>query len=157
MRPLLVVVGSANTDLVIRPPRLPQAGETVAGRRFEIVAGGNGANQAVAAARAGARVVFIANIGRDDFGATSIAGLRRERIDARYVVRSKSAPSGVALILVDGHGENLIGVARGSNDELRPADRRSGRPAVWWCNWKSRWRRFAARLNWRLGMMFPFC
>ena len=126
----IVVVGSANTDLVIRAPRLPRPGETVTGRRFEIVAGGKGANQAVAAARAGARVIFIANIGSDDFGAASVRGLRAERIDTRYVVRSKGAPSGVALILVDARGENLIGVARGSNDELRPAHLDAARSAI---------------------------
>src|SRR5213592_2219955 len=103
MKPRVVVIGSANTDLVIRVPQLPHPGETVTGRRFEIVAGGKGANQAVAASRAGARVIFIANIGSDEFGAASIEGLRRERIDTRYVVRSKSAPSGVALILVSAH------------------------------------------------------
>lgn len=120
MKPHVVVIGSANTDLVVRASKLPRPGETVTGGRFQIVAGGKGANQGVAAARAGARVTFIGNVGRDDFGDAILQGLRRERIDTRYIVRSKDAPSGVALIMVDFRGENLIGVARGSNDELVP-------------------------------------
>jgi len=120
MKPPIVVIGSANTDLVIRVARLPRPGETISGGRFAVVAGGKGANQTVAAARAGARVTFIANIGRDDFGDASLEGLCREGIDTRYVVRSPGTPSGVALILVDDQGENLIAVARGSNDELLP-------------------------------------
>jgi ribokinase len=118
--PSIIVIGSANTDLVVRVPKLPRPGETVSGGKFEIVAGGKGANQAVAAARAGARITFIANIGQDDFGDEALRELRREKIDTRYIVRSGTAPSGVALIMVDARGENLIGVARGSNHELRP-------------------------------------
>ena len=118
-QPHVVVVGSSNTDLVIRLDRLPRSGETISGGQFRIVPGGKGANQAVAAARAGARVTFFANIGRDAFGDASLLGLRRERIETRYVARSHTAPSGTALIMVDAHGQNLIAVARGSNDELR--------------------------------------
>src|SRR6267143_1569105 len=120
MKSQVVVVGSANTDLVIRVPHMPHPGETVTGGRFEIVAGGKGANQAVAAARAGASVTFVANAGCDRFGDVALKGLRRERINTRYVARSPRTPSGVALMMVDQHGENLIGVARGSNDELLP-------------------------------------
>ena len=130
MKPRIIVIGSANTDLVIRVPRLPRPGETVSGGRFAVVAGGKGANQAVAAARAGAGVTFVANIGRDDFGEASLEGLRREGIDTRYVVRSEGTPSGVALILVDDRGENLIAVARGSNDELLPKHVEAIRPAL---------------------------
>ena len=117
----IVVVGSSNTDLVIRSAQLPRLGQTVLGGEFQIVAGGKGANQAVAAARAGARVTFVANIGRDDFGDAALRRFRHESIDTRYIVRSKSSPSGVALILVDRRGENLISVARSSNDELTAA------------------------------------
>jgi ribokinase len=130
MKPRVVVVGSANTDLVIRVPRLPRPGETVSGTRFAVCAGGKGANQAVAAARAGARVAFIANIGSDDFGDAALAGLQRERIDTRHVVRSPRATSGVALIMVDASGRNLIAVARGSNDELLPRHIEAARPAI---------------------------
>ncbi len=118
--PHIVVIGSANTDLAMRVPKLPGPGETVTGGQFLVVAGGKGANQAVAAARAGARVTLIASVGRDGFGNAALKGLRREAIDTRYVVRSRRAASGVALIMVDANGENLIGVAPGSNDELSP-------------------------------------
>jgi ribokinase len=125
-----MVVGSANTDLVVPVPRLPAAGETVTGGRLQVTAGGKGANQAVAAARAGARVTLVAAIGRDAFGEATLKSLRREGIDTRHVVHSRTAPSGVALILVDGRGENLIGVARGSNDELRPGHIDAALPAL---------------------------
>jgi ribokinase len=120
MKPQVVVVGSANTDLVIRVPRLPHPGETVTGGSFQVFAGGKGANQAVAAARAGARVTFIANVGRDPFGDAALKRLRRENINSRYIARSRATPSGVALIVVGQRGENAISVARGSNDELLP-------------------------------------
>ena len=130
MKPRIVVVGSANTDLVVRVPKLPRPGETVTGGPFRVFAGGKGANQAVAAARAGARVTFVGNLGRDDFGDAALEGLRRERIDTRYVARSRTSRSGVALILVDARGENLIGVARGSNDELLPKHIDAALPAI---------------------------
>jgi len=130
MNPQVVVIGSANTDMVIRVPQLPQRGETVTGGRFAIVAGGKGANQAVAAARAGARVTFVANVGRDSCGDAALQGLRRERINTRYVARSTATCSGVALIMVDQRGENLIGVAPGSNDELLPGHIDAALPAI---------------------------
>src|SRR5947207_10617350 len=130
MKPHVVVIGSANTDLVIRVPRLPKTGETVAGGRFAIAAGGKGANQAMAAARAGASVTFVANVGCDRFGDVALKGLRRERINTRYVARSPRTPSGVALIMVDQHGENLIGVARGSNEEFLPGHVQAALPAI---------------------------
>ena len=130
MKPRIVVVGSANTDLVLRLPRLPRPGETVTGGPFQIFAGGKGANQAVAAARAGAHVTFVGNIGRDSFGDAALRALRGEGIDTRHVVRSQTTHSGVALIMVDAGGENLIGVARGSNDELQPKDVDAARPAI---------------------------
>ena len=88
MKPQVVVVGSANTDLVIRLPQLPHPGETVTGESFQVLGGGKGANQAVAAARAGASVTFIANVGCDPFGDAALKRLRRERINTRYVARS---------------------------------------------------------------------
>ena len=130
MKPHVVVVGSANTDLVIRVPQLPHPGETVTGVSFQVLAGGKGANQAVAAARAGARVTFIANVGRDPFGDAAVKGLRREKISTDYVARSPATPSGVALIMVGQRGENLIGVARGSNDELLPKHIDAALPAI---------------------------
>src|SRR6266545_892720 len=130
MKPQVVVIGSANTDLVMRVPRWPLPGETVRGGGFQVLAGGKGANQAVAAARAGAHVTFVANIGRDPFGDSSLRGLRREKINTRYVARSPASPSGVALILVGPRGENLIAVERGSNEELRPGDIDAALPAI---------------------------
>ena len=127
-KPHLIVVGSSNTDLVIQCPRLPQPGETLLGGEFARFAGGKGANQAVAAARAGARVTFIGAHGNDDFGRTAKAGLRREGIEVRYFRERRTAPSGVALILVGGRDrQNLIAVAHSANDTLSAADVRAAR------------------------------
>ena len=116
-KPRLLVIGSSNTDLVIRCDRLPRPGETVLGGEFARFAGGKGANQAVAAARAGARVTFVGAHGRDDFGRAAKTGLRREGIDVRNFREVANAPSGVALILLGGKTrENLIAVARSAND-----------------------------------------
>src|SRR2546430_5027341 len=111
MTPRLVVVGSANTDLVVRVPRLPRPGETITAGRFAVVAGGKGANQAAAAARAGARVEFVADIGRDDFGPAARESLRRQRISTRHLVRSETARRAAALILGDWQGQNLNAAA----------------------------------------------
>jgi len=118
----IVVVGSSNTDMIIRVPRIPRAGETLLGGEFFSAAGGKGANQAVGAARAGGKVAFIARVGRDAFGDQAIAGLRRDGVDVRYVFRDKRAASGVALIFVAKDGENSIAVAGGANAKLSPAD-----------------------------------
>src|SRR5688500_1400730 len=100
----VLIVGSSNTDLVCRAPRLPVAGETVAGATFAIYPGGKGANQAVAAARAGARVSFAGAVGNDDFGRARLAELTHEGIDTRHVAVVTGESSGVALIVVDEHG-----------------------------------------------------
>ena len=122
-KPFLVVVGSSNTDLVLGCERLPAPGETLLGGEFNQFAGGKGANQAVAAARAGARVVFIGARGSDDFGARAEAGLRREKIDTRHFRIAPKTTSGVALIFVGGkEKENIIGVARSANDLVSGAD-----------------------------------
>jgi ribokinase len=119
--PRILLVGSSNTDLVIVCERLPVPGETLLGGRFQRSAGGKGANQAVAAARAGARVVFVGARGEDDFGAAAAAGLRRENIDIRHFKAHKDISSGIALILLGGKSrENLIAVARSANDLLSP-------------------------------------
>jgi ribokinase len=114
--PRITVVGSANIDLVARCERLPRAGETVTDAVFERVAGGKGANQAVAAARLGAQVRFVGRIGRDDL---VLRSLEREGIDVSGVVRDEGE-GGVALILVDASGENVIVVAPGANRRLEP-------------------------------------
>ncbi len=121
-RPRVVVVGSSNTDMVIRSRRLPRPGESVVAGQFYMAAGGKGANQAVAAARAGASVTFVARLGTDMFGDQAIEGFRREGIDCRWIARDPTAPSGIALILVAEDGENLISVALGSNMRLGAAD-----------------------------------
>src|SRR6478672_2191544 len=117
----VLILGSVNTDLVIRSPRLPRPGETVLGGEFYQAAGGKGANQAVAAARACGKqggVAFIGAIGSDAFGAESRRGLLAEGIDCGQLKEVPSAPSGIALILVDEQGENLISVASGANVHL---------------------------------------
>ena len=118
----IVVVGSANTDLVVQTERAPRAGETVVGENFVIVPGGKGANQAVAAARLGGEVAFIARLGADEFGARNLETYKREEIDTSYITRDPQAPSGVALIVVERNGENRIIVVPGANGNLSPKD-----------------------------------
>ncbi len=120
--PHIVVVGSANTDMVIKVERIPAPGETVIGGEFVMAAGGKGANQAVAAARLGARVTFVARLGADIFGERALAGYEREGIDISFIVRDPDVPSGVALIFVDANGENSIAVASGANAHLTVED-----------------------------------
>jgi ribokinase len=116
--PRITVVGSANVDLVARCERLPRRGETVTDAVFERIPGGKGANQAVAAARLGARVRFVGRVGRDDL---VLRSLEREGVDTSGVVR-EDGESGVALILVEASGENVIVVAPGANRRLLPGD-----------------------------------
>jgi ribokinase len=125
----VVVVGSANTDLVCLVERLPAPGETVLGGRFVQAAGGKGANQAVAAARLGAAVTFIARIGTDTFGASALGGYRQAGLDTTWLKHDVEAPSGVALILVDARGEDEIAVAPGANARLTPEDVAAAAPA----------------------------
>ena len=117
-----MVLGSSNTDMIIRLPRLPRPGETLLGGEFFTAAGGKGGNQAVGAARAGGRVTFIARVGTDSLGSESVAAYRRDGINVRHVLRDAYAPSGVALIFVAESGENSIAVAGGANAKLSPAD-----------------------------------
>jgi ribokinase len=121
-RPRITVVGSVNADMVVTAARLPAAGETVVGDRFLMAAGGKGANQAVAAARLGTEVTLVAKVGRDAFGETAIANLRREGIDTDFIVIDDASATGVALITVDQRGENQIAVASGANHKLSPSD-----------------------------------
>jgi ribokinase len=119
----VVVVGSANMDLVATAPTLPAPGQTVLGRAFTTVAGGKGANQAVAAARAGAACAMIGAVGDDAFGATLRDGLRGAGVDTT-LVRTAPGASGVALIAVGGDGENQIVVVPGANGALTGLDER---------------------------------
>ncbi len=120
-RPRIVVVGSANTDMVTRVPRLPVPGETLLGGAFAIAPGGKGANQAVAAARLGAVVTFVGCVGADSFGDLLVLNLENEGISTEFVTRDPDAATGVALITVDEEfGENTIVVAPGANAKLSP-------------------------------------
>jgi ribokinase len=114
----VVVVGSINVDLVVSADRLPVAGQTVLGGRYAEHQGGKGANAAVAAARAGAEVAMIGAVGQDRHGETALAALVAEGVDVS-AVRRDAEPTGVALIAVARHGENLIVVAPGANAALR--------------------------------------
>lgn len=116
----IVVVGSANMDLVVRAPRLPAPGETLLGGGFETCAGGKGANQAVAAARLGASVAMVGCVGDDAFGATLREGLASDCIDTTHVQRMPATPSGIAVITVAADGANTIVVAPGANAQLTP-------------------------------------
>jgi ribokinase len=120
--PRVVVVGSSNTDMTVRVPVLPAAGQTVLGDSFATTPGGKGANQAVAARRAGAEVVFIAAVGDDDLGRQAIERYRREGINVDHARTVEQVSSGVALIFVARDGENMIGVASGANQWLSPTD-----------------------------------
>lgn len=126
-RSRIVVVGSSNTDMVVRSPHLPAPGETVLGGEFLMAAGGKGANQAVAAARLGGDVTLLARVGADVFGDRAIRAFEAEGIRTELVLRDPDAASGVALILVDAAGENLISVAPGANGSLSVEDVEAGR------------------------------
>lgn len=117
----IIVIGSSNTDMVVRSERLPRPGESVIGGGFMMAGGGKGANQAVAVARMGHRVIFTAALGRDMFGDAAVSSYQRFGIDTSYIVR-KDAPSGVALIMVDSAGQNSISVALGANNSLSTED-----------------------------------
>ncbi len=118
----ILVIGSSNTDMTVRLPRLPAPGQTVLGSGFATTPGGKGANQAVAASRAGGDVVFVTALGDDDLGQKALALYRRERIDVSHVRICDGVSSGVALIFVGDDGENMIGVASGANHRLSPQD-----------------------------------
>jgi ribokinase len=116
--PRLVVVGSANMDMVARLDRLPAAGETRMADGLEILPGGKGANQAVAAARAGGKVQFVGRIGRDDFGSRLLERCREDGVGVRHLRRDPRSASGSALILVEKSGQNAIAVSSGANSRL---------------------------------------
>jgi ribokinase len=122
VKPKILVVGSSNTDLVVFCDRLPGPGETVLGGEFKMFGGGKGANQAVAAARAGGQVIFLGAFGADAFGSAARDRLCKEGINLDYFHCVQNAPSGVALILVDGvTRENLIAVAKSANEAVDSA------------------------------------
>ncbi|MBK7476401.1 MAG: ribokinase [Haliscomenobacter sp.] len=118
----IIVIGSSNTDMVVKSKSLPGPGETIMGGTFFMNAGGKGANQAVAAARLGGDVLFVAKVGNDIFGKQSIETLKKENINTDFVFIDEKTPSGTALIMVNEEGENCIVVAPGANAHLLPTD-----------------------------------
>ena len=126
----ILVVGSTNTDMVIKAAHLPQPGETILGGVFLMNAGGKGANQAVSAARLGAQVTFVCKTGNDIFGQQSKQLFAGEGIDTTYVFSDAEHPSGVALITVDAQAENCIVVASGANAYLLPSDLAAASDAI---------------------------
>ena len=112
------VIGSSNTDMVVKAERLPHPGETVIGTDFLMNPGGKGANQAVAAARLGGDVTFVARVGNDLFGRQALQQFKLEKVDTSFISVDAEHPSGIALIGVDAHGENNIMVAPGANGSL---------------------------------------
>ena len=120
--PKIIVIGSCNTDMVVKANRLPVPGETILGGTFYMNPGGKGANQAITAARLGANVIFISKVGYDLFGLQAMEIYKSEKINTDYVFTDQTKPSGVALISVDSFGENCIIVASGANQSLSPED-----------------------------------
>lgn len=117
----LVVLGSVNADHVLRVPHFPRPGETLTGHSYQVVPGGKGANQAVAAARLGAPVSFIARIGDDAIGQQMRQGFEQDGIDVSAVELDETLPTGIAIIYVSDEGENSIGISAEANGALSPA------------------------------------
>jgi len=111
----IIVIGSSNTDMVLKTPRFPKPGETILGGEFYVFQGGKGANQAVAAARAGGKVHFICKVGNDAFGEAAIQHYTQEDIDVSGILKDEKVATGVAVIAVNAEGENSITVASGAN------------------------------------------
>jgi len=118
----ILVVGSLNADLVVRAPRFPQPGETISGEDLQIIPGGKGANQAVAAARQGVPVAMTGRVGNDSFGPELIENLKRNHVDTSYVKIDEDSATGTAIIVVDPNGQNSIVLSPGGNGRVIPAD-----------------------------------
>lgn len=118
---MITVIGSINLDLIARVERLPRPGETVPGEGFSTAAGGKGANQALAACRAGAHVRMVGAVGTDAFAGQALALLDEAGVDLS-TVRKTAAPTGTAMILVGGDGENIIAVIPGANAQVSAQD-----------------------------------
>lgn len=129
-RQQILVVGSSNTDMVIKAAHLPRPGETILGGTFFMNPGGKGANQAVAIARLGGFVTFVCKTGSDVFGHQSQQLFEEEGINTSYVFSDSANPSGVALITVDEKAENCIVVASGANANLLPSDLAKAEEAI---------------------------
>jgi ribokinase len=118
----VLIIGSSNMDLNIYVDHLPNPGETVTGGIFKQFLGGKGANQSVASVRSGARTIFMAKIGNDQFGQRMLDQFIKEGIETKYIIRDSETSSGVAFILIDKNGENMISVAPGANAKLDPQE-----------------------------------
>ena len=127
----VVVIGSSNTDMVVTSRKMPLPGETVIGSTFNVIQGGKGANQAVAAARAQGDVAFVAKVGDDDLGAKALEGYKRDGIDTSAIFRDSENPTGVALIIVEeGSGQNSIVVVPGANGNLSKKEIEVAKPLI---------------------------
>jgi ribokinase len=126
----ITVIGSSNTDMMIKVPRIPGPKEVVLGGKFSTAPGGKGANQAVASARAGGKVTFVARVGEDIFGEQALRGFKEEGINTDFIVKDKDAPSGIAEIFVAEGGENCTAVASGANLNLSVYDITAAKDAI---------------------------
>lgn len=115
-------VGSLNADLVVRVPRFPQPGETISGSDLQIIPGGKGANQAVAAARQGTSISMLGRVGNDSFGPELINNLKQNNVDTSHVQIDSQSATGTAIIVVDANGQNNIVLSPGGNGQVSPAD-----------------------------------
>lgn len=126
----IVVVGSLNMDLIVRTPRLPRPGETVVGHGFSMAPGGKGANQAIAGARLGARMLIVGRVGADEFGRSLRHNLRAAGVHDVFVVTDEAAATGVALIAVEDSSQNSIVVTAGANAHVSRRDVEAARSAI---------------------------
>ena len=118
----ILVIGSLNTDLVVRAPRFPAPGETIQGENLVTIPGGKGANQSVAAARLGAQVTMIGRVGADAFGSTLIDNLQQNKVDTHLIIQDDSTATGTAVIIVDPQGQNSIVLSPGANARVISSD-----------------------------------
>jgi ribokinase len=117
----ILVIGSLNADLVVRAQRFPQPGETISGEDLQVIPGGKGANQAVAAARLGASVSMLGRVGKDNFGDFLLDNLKSNSVDSQLIQRD-DASTGTAIIVVDSNGQNSIVLSAGANGKVSSAD-----------------------------------
>ncbi|HHW94010.1 MAG TPA: ribokinase [Clostridiaceae bacterium] len=127
---MITVIGSINMDLVVTTKRAPEAGETVLGNDFQQIFGGKGANQAVAAARCGAKTTMVGRVGNDSFGDVILKGLRQEFADGAVIEKIDGVPTGIAVILVDAKGQNRITVVSGANHTFTEESIETLRPVI---------------------------
>src|SRR5579871_5960221 len=130
----IVVIGSINTDMVVRSSQIPSPGQTLMGHSFISTGGGKGANQAVAASRLGGNVTLIGKVGDDSFGKLSIKNFTDEKINTQFIYTDEKEPSGVAFIVVDDKGENIIVVAPGANATLNEKDIKNAEEQIKECD-----------------------